>query len=146
MAADDPGSSPFATSGGAFELGAVFLAGRLDQLVEAFGAGAEPSQGLFVGHVVLGVARLDVGFDQAAEPGAVACLFPRLGLEQARLAAFGQGAQELDVVGGRAVVGQRQQQRSIGMLDRLVQLKCSMSMKSLGTVSVEANHVVLGER
>ena len=58
------GSSPFATSG-SLELGEVFLAGCLDHLVETFGAGAEPGEGFFVGHLVLGVACLDVGLDQA---------------------------------------------------------------------------------
>ena len=90
-------------AGGLFELGDALRAHRLDDAAKLLDLFAEPGQLFFAHGVVLGVARLDVGFLELLEHAALPAVLARPGVDQPGIETLGLGAQERQIVDVRSL-------------------------------------------
>ena len=82
---------------------------------------AEPYEFLTGNLIMLRISGLHIGAFEEFEAAAVVFGFAGPDVDKARLMTFGQGARAFDVVGGRGVVRQHEQQAVIGALGCLMQ-------------------------
>src|SRR5205823_13908971 len=78
--------------------------------------------------IMLGVAGFDIGLVQRVEPGPVALLVARPRFSKPPVLLLRQGAEESQLVRGRAVVGEYQQECRIAVFDGLMEAEgCTLA-------------------